>query len=438
MPSLSSPPRVVLTMLLIGLQSCLLEVKDDPNLQHGTANDQVRQIHCLAVVPDSQHALEVLFCTRVEPGFGQHHQLDWDFGDGSPLVRRNDTLPLLHAFPRPNRYRVRVTLVDTITRSTVTDTTFALKVRDSIPAPPAVSIEYSVPDPAARSMLAFRAVSLPRLPNGVRFDWEFGDTPGAVSSFDTAGILHLYKISGGYRVKLTVLDTSDLSTVTVSTRDLVLRDDPVLLHDLSDTAYLHSFTGVSVMLNGVVVDTVTDESQHRTVSTAVIGKSLSYDEGPIYTGGGIGYGPLVENISWRGSTVEYQTHNSWSQSNGNPYNPSGSSGSTETSVAGTIDPTDNSLHAMKFTASYRYDSYGQAMRSGGGSTIALSVYSLKVESATSDRLVCSASGDAFKAALKSFAAAHGHFYNYYGDSGVFGPLLWDTLPVPSVRVVFYR
>src|SRR5881275_2881730 len=70
-----------------------------------------------------------------------------------------------------------------------------------------LAIIYSITDSNYILAVNFHAVMTPPWQKNYRLDWNFGDSTGLISRYDTSNLSHNYKKSGSYLVALNVFDT---------------------------------------------------------------------------------------------------------------------------------------------------------------------------------------------------------------------------------------
>jgi len=127
--------------------------------------------------------------------------------------------------------------VNEIKNPTKTQTQDTTKGKDSIGR---LAINYNIPDSNNILSVAFHASMTPSMPKNFRLDWDFGDSSGIFSRFDTNNIAHNFKGFGLHIVSLSVIDTQTKAIVSKTSDTLVLIDNAI------DTNYLHQFEYIKI------------------------------------------------------------------------------------------------------------------------------------------------------------------------------------------------
>jgi PKD domain len=103
-----------------------------------------------------------------------------------------------------------------------------------------LKIVYTIPDSNNILTVDFHAIMTPPWQKNYRIDWNFGDSTGMISKFDTSNLTHYFQKFGSYSVTLSVYDTV-LKTVLGETK--VMLD---IENNAIDTNYLHGFTKIAI------------------------------------------------------------------------------------------------------------------------------------------------------------------------------------------------
>jgi hypothetical protein len=107
-----------------------------------------------------------------------------------------------------------------------------------------VAIVYSIPDSNNILIVDFHAAMTSPWQKNFRLDWNFGDSTGIISKFDTSNLTHYYQKFGSYVVTLSVFDTVLKNVLGKTSVLLDLIDNPI------DTNFLHGFTKVKIYFSG--------------------------------------------------------------------------------------------------------------------------------------------------------------------------------------------
>ncbi|HLG38689.1 MAG TPA: PKD domain-containing protein, partial [Chitinophagaceae bacterium] len=141
----------------------------------------------------------------------------WDFGDGSaPEVHGLESV--LHTFPAPGPYTVKLTLNDTVycnypeTLDTIVN--IAANVDASFTTPPSGCAAYTA---------AFTYTGI----GGQTFQWDFGDpASGANNTSTLSNPEHVYQNPGNYTITLTVTDLNTCNVTDVVTGSIIVYEAP--------------------------------------------------------------------------------------------------------------------------------------------------------------------------------------------------------------------
>jgi len=123
----------------------------------------------------------------------------WDFGDGSPRITAGSG-PVLHTYPSPGTYNVKLLLVDTGYCNFPDSVTKQLRVSDNVDA------DFDTPPTGCAP---YDAVFDNTSQGGQQFFWDFGDGTTSTAASPT----HLYTLPGTYLVTLIAIDSSTCNIV---------------------------------------------------------------------------------------------------------------------------------------------------------------------------------------------------------------------------------
>lgn len=142
----------------------------------------------------------------------------WDFGDGSPRVV-SGMLPVLHTFPGPGTYTVRLILKDTGYCNNPDSIEFDLGVADNVVA------RFTTPSVGCDPYTAeFDNTSLA----GETWLWNFGDGSPTSTAFEPT---HTFPGPGTYTVTLTASNPNTCNLTSTVTFDIRVYPKPVALFD---------------------------------------------------------------------------------------------------------------------------------------------------------------------------------------------------------------
>ena len=103
-----------------------------------------------------------------------------------------------------------------------------------------LQIVYDIPDSNQVLTVHFRAAMTPQWQKNYRIDWNFGDSTGIISKFDTSNLTHYFQKDGSYIVSLSVFDTISKTVLGKTSVLLHLENNPI------DTNILHGFTKINI------------------------------------------------------------------------------------------------------------------------------------------------------------------------------------------------
>ncbi len=103
-----------------------------------------------------------------------------------------------------------------------------------------LAIMYSIPDSNEILTVHFHAEMTPTWQKRYRIDWNFGDSTGIISKFDTINLSHKYQKSGSYLVTLSVFDTVSKTVLGKASITIDIIDNGI------DPNFLHGFTLVDL------------------------------------------------------------------------------------------------------------------------------------------------------------------------------------------------
>jgi gliding motility-associated-like protein len=165
------------------------------------------------------------------------NSFEWDFGDGSPVVRANGS-PETHKFPADGSYIVRLTLKDPLFCNE--DDYIEQTVRVSATFTPSFTADTA----CIGSPTNFTYTGL----GGASFVWNFGDgSPNSILSDPK----NTYARDGRYTVTLTVTDnnTCDATKTKIFTKEVIVSPNPTSLFDYtprsSQPNQIYTFTNLS-------------------------------------------------------------------------------------------------------------------------------------------------------------------------------------------------
>lgn len=136
----------------------------------------------------------------------------WDFGDGSPTVITGP-LPVNHTFPKPDRYKVKLILIDT-SYCNSPDT-----LERELYIAPDVDAQFSVP---LAGCVPYNANFTYTGTAGQQFFWTFGDG----NSSTLANPTNVYTATGTYVVKLVVVDSATCNIIDSIEKTLTVNPIP--------------------------------------------------------------------------------------------------------------------------------------------------------------------------------------------------------------------
>lgn len=168
------------------------------------------------------------------------NSFEWDFGDGSPVVRANG-LPVPHRFPADGSYIVRLTLKDPLFCNE--DDYIEQTVRVSATFTPSFNADTA----CIGSPTNFTYTGL----GGASFVWDFGDGSPPTLPSALSDPKYTYANARTYSVTVTVTDnnTCDVDKTKTFTKNIIVSPNPTSLFDYtprsSQPNQIYTFTNLS-------------------------------------------------------------------------------------------------------------------------------------------------------------------------------------------------
>ena len=150
-----------------------------------------------------------------------------------------------------------------------------------------LAIVFNIPDSNSILTVDFHAAMTPSWQKNYRIDWNFGDSTGIISKFDTSNLTHYFQKFGAYLVTLSVIDTISKTVLGKTSVLLDIEDNAI------DTNYLHGFTKLSMSFSGV--------KQYDTGQAIVDFNMTGFQKG----------NGSFSNIQWNGTIFTYNGRSSW-------------------------------------------------------------------------------------------------------------------------------
>lgn len=150
-------------------------------------------------------------------------------------------------------------------------------------------IIYAIPDSNDILAVNFHIALTPSWQKNFRIDWNFGDSTGIISKFDTSILPHYYLKFGTYQVNLSVIDTSNKTLLGKTSVIVDLEDNPI------DTNFLRGFTRIDISFS-----VATENQDFSTGNMSSSNFSISYKgNNP----------PFTPTILWRKNNIQiYGSH----------------------------------------------------------------------------------------------------------------------------------
>ena len=151
-----------------------------------------------------------------------------------------------------------------------------------------LAIIYNIPDSNNILTIDFHATMTPPWQKNYRIDWNFGDSTGIISKFDTSNLTHYYQKFGSYSVTLSGYDTL-LKTILGKTKGMLDIENNAI-----DTNFLHKFTKIKILFSGILkFNSDTVGRQDSIIPT----NQLPSDSKPI-------------TVQWNGFAFQFSRHDS--------------------------------------------------------------------------------------------------------------------------------
>lgn len=138
----------------------------------------------------------------------------WNFGDGTISVVAG-LGKITHSFPRPGRYVVTLSLIDTNFCNAPDVLTKVIRVASNVKAVVAT---------AATGCAPYNAVIQNRTDGGEKFFWSFGD--GTTSTEESPFFIHHYPTPGSYTIRLTVIDSNTCNIIDSTSFNITVFEGP--------------------------------------------------------------------------------------------------------------------------------------------------------------------------------------------------------------------
>ena len=158
-----------------------------------------------------------------------------------------------------------------------------------------LQIVYGIPDSNQVLTVHFHAVMTPLWQKNYRIDWNFGDSTGLISKFDTSNLTHYYQKDGSYLLTLSIFDT--ISKIILGKTSVILD----LGINAIDTNYLHGFTKMDLFFSAKCICPSQKDSNvvfnYNSIPIQWNGKHYTYTGYSSPTGGG--------DISFSGNAITF-------------------------------------------------------------------------------------------------------------------------------------
>ncbi len=279
-------------------------------------------------------------------------------------------------------------------------------------------INYNIPDSNNILAVDFNALLTPLWKPQYRIDWNFGDSTGIISKFDTSILPHYYKKFGSYLVTLNVIDTLTKTILEKTSVVIDLKDNQI------DTNYLHQFAKCKIIFLGVrEYDKKNLEQQQITKTWTDYDSTFSF--------------PFNDNLSlkWNGRYFQLSGGGSWNDSINYWQRDNGSNRFT---FLGHISYRGNIIDSGTFSYSSS-DSYSLRTGQGGDSKGTFFQYiSIPFQKKDLDSMSFFYQGASLRQHIIQFLdSSNGGFNNssyIYKQKNI----LWDQQPIPTLTITFYR
>ena len=117
-------------------------------------------------------------------------------------------------------------------------------------------INYNIPDSNNILAVNFNALLIPPWKSQYRIDWNFGDSTGMISKFDTSILTHYYKDYGSHLVSLSIVDTITKQILGKTSIILDLQNNAI------DTSIYFQFNKVRISFSGSEIYTESNGMQN--------------------------------------------------------------------------------------------------------------------------------------------------------------------------------
>ena len=271
-----------------------------------------------------------------------------------------------------------------------------------------LKIVYNIPDSNEVLAVHFHAVMTPPWQKNYRIDWNFGDSTGIISKFDTSNLLHNFQKYGSYQVTLSVFDTVSKSILGKNSMLIDLEDNAI------DTNFLHAFKNVSMIFSGV-----RQYDSGRNVMNLTMNNFQTLD--PYYQS----CPSLISRIQWYGNSFTL-------------YSEISQDVIERIWINCYISHTGNSIDS----GNYIYRHIKSEIYPHGFSELDqkafLQYHNLPLIRKDYDTIIFSFKGSNLKNLIPQYSDSTGMYYYYNPSSNKLRTVLWDEIPNPSLTVIFYK
>ncbi|MEP7235069.1 MAG: hypothetical protein ABI778_07215 [Ignavibacteriota bacterium] len=285
-----------------------------------------------------------------------------------------------------------------------------------------LAINYNIPDSNHLLAVDFKVLITPPWKPEYRIDWNFGDSTGIISKFDTSILPHYYQKYGSYFVTLSVVDTLRRTTLGSTSTSIVLDS----INEWVDTNYLHLFTRCKIVFYGIREYDKNQRDGHITKTW------IDYDSTITMANFPFDGNPLVK---WYGRHFQIDAGTSWSDSLNYWQKSYGYKGFI---LSGDISYTGNSIDTGSF--SNRYHNY-QSLRAGQGTDDQGAIFQYRmipIQKKDLDSLSFLYRGETLQQHITQFRDSSYGIFNNYEYIYKLKDVLWDKQPTPTLTITFSK
>jgi len=286
-----------------------------------------------------------------------------------------------------------------------------------------LAIIYSIPDSNKILTVDFHAIMTPPWQKNYRIDWNFGDSTGIISKFDTSNLIHNYQKYGSYLVTLSIFDTVSKAVLGKTSIPLDLENNVI------DTNFLKRFTKCTILFFGIREYNDHNFDQNSGISDRIV-SDTTLRMGIILHGS-----YSIPSLTWNGNHFQVFAHGSWRDSLNYWQFDNGSEGFM---LSGDISFSGNAIDSGLFQYSYNYN---QSLRIGQGSDHSGTMFqfiTVPFQNKDTNSMTFFYQGQSLQSHIIQYKDSSNGNFNNSGYSKKLINILWNQPPTPTLTVTFSK